>query len=200
MNIDIAMVRKLRALTGVGITDAKKALEDNKGDFDKALEMMRVKGLAKADKRGDREAQAGLVYSYIHDNRIGVLLEVNCETDFVARNQDFRELVHNLALHIAASSPLYVDEGSIPENVLAKEKDIVAKSLSEQLKGKSPAQMETITAGKMAKFVDSICLLNQPYVKDLDQPIADYVKSCIAKLGENIVVRRFARIELGQYD
>lgn len=199
MSIDIEVIKKLRSLTGVGLTDAKRALEDAKGDFDKAFEAMRVKGLTKADKREDRQTQAGVVHSYIHDNRIGVLLEINCETDFVARNDAFKELVHNLALHIAAISPLYIDEDSIPKDVFAKEQDIAIKTSAAQIKGKTEAQKASIINGKMSKFVGSVCLLNQPYIKDTNQSVADYIRESIAKLDENIVVRRFVRMELGQY-
>lgn len=151
MAIDIAQVKKLKDLTGVGLTDAKKALEESNGDFDKALAAMRAKGLTKAEKRTEREARAGLIGSYNHDNRIGVLVEVNCETDFVARNEIFVELVKNLAMHIAASEP-----------------------------------------------ADSAELLDQPFVKNPDQTVGDYVKENAARLGENVVVRRFARLALGE--
>lgn len=194
--VDIAEVKRLRELTGVGITDAKKALEDANGDFDKALEEMRVKGLAKADKRSEREARAGVVDSYIHGDRIGVLLEVNCETDFVARNEEFTSFVHDIAMHIAASSPLCVDRDSAPQELVAKEKELVMAELKES--GKPEDMLEKIAEGKMNKFYDSICLLDQPYIKNPDQTVGDYLKERIAKLGENIVIRRFSRIELGE--
>ena len=200
MKVDLASVRKLRAMTGVGITDAKQALEASGGDFEQALEAMRIKGLAKADKREHRSVQAGLIHSYIHSNRIGVLVEVNCETDFVARNQEFKDFVHNLTLHIAASSPLYVDKASIPQSVLDKEETLIQKSNQPQAANKTPDQLKTITQGKLNKFIESVCLLNQPYVKDPSQTVAKYVKEYIAKLGENITIRRFVRLELGQDD
>lgn len=196
MKIDIAEVKRLRSLTGVGITDAKKALEEANGDFDQALEEMRVKGLAKADKRGEREARAGIVDAYIHGERIGVLVEVNCETDFVARNEEFTSFVHDIAMHIAASNPICVSTEDAPEDLVAKEKELVMAELKEG--GKPQEMLEKIAEGKMNKFLDQICLLNQPYIKNPDQKVEDYLKERIAKLGENIVIRRFSRIELGE--
>ena len=151
MAIDIAQIKRLKDLTGVGLTDAKKALEESAGDFDKALAAMRQKGLTKAEKRGEREARAGVIGSYNHDGRIGVLVEVNCETDFVARNEIFTDLVKDISMHIAASEPQDVNE-----------------------------------------------LLEQPFVKNPDQTVADYVKDHAARLGENIVIRRFSRLALGE--
>jgi elongation factor Ts len=194
--ITIETIKRLRELTGVGITDAKQALVEAKGDFDKALEAMRVKGLAKADKRAEREARSGLVDAYVHSDRIGVLVEVNCETDFVARNDLFKEYVHNIALHIAASAPLYVKPEDVPQDVLGKEKALVMEELANS--GKPKEMLEKIAEGKMAKYYDQVCLLNQPYIKNPDQTVGDYVKEAIAKLGENIVVRRFSRIALGE--
>lgn len=194
--ITIETIKRLRELTGVGITDAKQALVEAKGDFDKALEAMRVKGLAKADKRAEREARSGIVDAYVHSDRIGVLVEVNCETDFVARNKVFKEYVHNIALHIAASAPLYIAAEDVPKEALAKEKALVLKELKSS--GKPKAMLEKIAEGKMAKYYDQVCLLNQPYIKNPDQTVGDYVKEAIAKLGENIVVRRFERIALGE--
>ena len=156
-DISIETIKRLRELTGVGITDAKKALVEANGDFDKALEAMRVKGLAKADKRAEREARSGLVDAYIHSDRIGVLVEVNCETDFVARNELFKEYVHNIALHIAASAPLYVATQDVPQEVLAKEKALVVEELKES--GKPAEMLEKIAEGKMAKYYDQVCLL-----------------------------------------
>jgi len=195
MKVDIAEVKRLRELTGVGITDAKKALVESEGDFDKALEAMRVKGLAKADKRSEREARAGIVHAYVHGERIGVLVEVNCETDFVARNEEFTSFVHDVAMHIAASNPICVSEADAPADVVAKEKELVMAELKES--GKPSEMLEKIAEGKMAKYMESICLLNQPYIKNPDQTVGDYLKERIAKLGENIVIRNFSRIELG---
>ncbi len=194
--ITVETIKRLRELTGVGITDAKKALVENGGDFDKALEAMRVKGLAKADKRAEREARSGVVDAYVHSDRIGVLLEVNCETDFVARNELFREYVHNIALHIAASAPQYVTPEDVPKEAVEKEKALVLEELKST--GKPAEMLEKIAEGKMAKYYDQVCLLNQPYIKNPDQTVGDYVKEAIAKLGENIVVRRFSRVALGE--
>ncbi len=195
MAVDIKDIKRLRELTGVGMTDAKKALEEAKGDFDKALEEMRIKGLAKAEKRGEKEARAGVVDSYVHSGRIGVLLEVNCETDFVARNENFTDFVRDIAMHIAASNPLCVAEADAPADLVKKEKELIAAELKEE--GKPADMIDKISEGKLRKYMDGICLLNQPYVKDPDITVEQYLKERIAKLGENIVIRKFARIELG---
>lgn len=195
MSIEIADIKRLRELTGVGITDAKKALQETDGDFDKALEAMRVKGLAKADKRGEREALEGVVHAYVHADRIGVLVEVNCETDFVARNQEFTDFVHDIAMHVAASNPSYVSKEEISEEVVAKEKELIFAELKES--GKPEEMLEKIAQGKLEKYFNEICLLSQPYIKNPDQTVEEYLKERIAKLGENIVIRRMSRIELG---
>lgn len=194
--IDIDTIKRLRELTGVGITEAKKALTETKGDFDKALEAMRIKGLTKADKRSEREARAGVVDAYAHSGRIGVLVEVNCETDFVAKNEKFKEFVHNIALHIAASAPLFVNEEDVPADVLRKEKGLILKEL--KTSGKPKDVLDKITQGKLSKYYDQVCLLNQPYIKNPDQAVGDFVKENMAKFGENVVVRRFDRIALGE--
>ena len=196
MAIDIAEVKRLKDLTGVGLTDAKAALEDADGDFDKALEAMRKKGLTKAEKRGEREARQGIVGTYNHDNRIGVLVEVNCETDFVARNEIFTDLVKDVAMHIAASAPQYVSDEEIP----AEEKERVTAEFREKaLADGKPAEMvDKIIEGQIKKYFAERCLLDQPFVKDPDQTVGEYVKSHNARLGENIVVRRFSRIALGE--
>lgn len=194
--MDIEQIKRLRELTGVGITDAKKALVESGGDFDKALEAMRKKGMTKAEKRGEREARAGVVGTYNHDNRIGVVVEVNCETDFVARNELFTGLVKDIAMHIAASAPLYVNSDEIP----ADEKEKVRSELSEKAKveGKPAEMIEKIVDGQVNKYFAERCLLEQPFVKNPDQDVGELVKEHIAKLGENIVVRRFSRIGLGE--
>jgi elongation factor Ts len=196
MAIDIAEVKRLKDLTGVGLTDAKAALEEAKGDFDKALEAMRKKGLTKAEKRGEREARQGIVGTYNHDSRIGVLVEVNCETDFVARNEIFTDLVKDVAMHIAASAPQYVSDAEIP----AEEKERVAAEFREKAlaDGKPADMVDKIIEGQIKKYFAERCLLDQPFVKDPDQTVGEYVKSHNARLGENIVVRRFARIALGE--
>jgi len=196
MAIDIKEVRRLKELTGVGLTDAKKALEEAGGDFDKALAAMRKKGLTKAEKRGEREARAGLVGTYNHDGRIGVLVEVNCETDFVARNEIFVDMVKDLAMHIAAANPQYVSAEEVP----VEERENVEKEFADKAKadGKPADMVDKIVAGQVQKHFAERCLLDQPFVKDQDQTVGDYVKDHNARLGENIVVRRFSRIALGE--
>lgn len=194
--MDIEQIKRLKQLTGVGITDAKKALQEAGGDFDKALEAMRVKGLAKADKKSEREARAGLVDSYVHSNRIGVIVEINCETDFVAKTDEFKDLVHDIAMHIAASAPQYVDKADIPKNELKRERELIEQELANE--GKPKEILEKITEGKLDKWQSEVTLLNQPFIKNPDETVGDVVKAGIAKVGENIVVRRFARIELGE--
>ncbi|MGZ6005739.1 MAG: translation elongation factor Ts [Candidatus Saccharimonadales bacterium] len=195
-DIKIDDIKRLKNLTGVGLTDAKSALEEAKGDFDKALEAMRKKGLTKAEKRGEREARAGLIGNYNHDGRIGVLVEVNCETDFVARNQIFTDLVKDLAMHIAASAPEYVSSEDVP----AEDRKKVEAEFKDKAKAEDkPADMvDKIVEGQIKKHFAEKCLLDQPYVKNPDQTVGDYVKEHNAKLGENIVVRRFSRMALGE--
>jgi elongation factor Ts len=194
--IPIDEIKRLRGLTGVGITDAKQALVDAGGDFDKALSEMRKKGLTKAEKRAEREARSGLIGSYVHDGRIGVLVEVNCETDFVAKTDEFKELVKDLALHIAASAPEFVQPADIPE---AAKKQIRAE-FSEKAKaeGKPDNIVAQIVDGMVTKHFAEKVLLDQPFVKNPDQTVGDVVKEANAKLGENIVVRRFSRLALGE--
>jgi elongation factor Ts len=198
MAVSIEDIKRLKNLTGVGLTDAKQALDEAKGDFDKALEAMRKKGLTKAEKRGEREARAGLVGNYNHDGRIGVLVEVNCETDFVARNEVFTGLVKDLAMHIAATNPEFVSTDQIPADI----KDKASAEFTEKVKaeGKPENMVPQIVDGMLKKHFAERCLLDQPFVKNPDQTVGDYVKEHIAKLGENIVVRRFARIALGEVE
>ncbi len=195
MAIDIAEIKRLRELTGVGMTDAKSALEEAKGDFDKALEAMRKKGMTKAEKRGEREARAGIVGNYNHDNRIGVIVEVNCETDFVARNEIFTDFVKDIAMHIAAMNPQFVSASEIP----AEEQERVANEFKEKAttEGKPADMVDKIVEGQVKKHFAERCLLDQPFIKNPDQTVDQYVKEHNARLGENVVVRRFARIELG---
>lgn len=196
MAVDIAEIKRLRELTGVGMTDAKKALEDANGNFDAALSEMRKKGLTKAEKRGEREARAGIIGSYLHDNRIGVLVEVNCETDFVARNEIFTNLVKDIAMHIAASAPLYVSVDDVPE----ADREAAKAEFTEKVKaeGKPENMIAQIVEGMLKKYFAEKCLLEQPFVKNPDQTVDDYVKEHNARLGENIVVRRFNRMALGE--
>jgi len=196
MAISIEEVKRLKDLTGVGLTDAKKALDEAGGDFDKALEAMRKKGLTKAEKRGEREARQGIIGTYNHDNRIGVLVEVNCETDFVARNEIFTNLVKDVAMHVAASSPEYVSADDIPAAAReAKKAELLA---SDALKGKPAEMADKIVDGQLKKYFAERCLLEQPFIKHPDQTVGDYVKEHNARLGENIVVRRFNRMALGE--
>lgn len=195
-DISIEEIKRLRELTGVGITDAKQALQESGGDFDKALSEMRKKGLTKAEKRGEREARAGLIGSYVHDGRIGVLVEVNCETDFVAKTDEFKELVKDLSLHIAASAPQFVSTYDVSENDRKEvEKEFTEKAKAE---GKPDNMVKQIVEGMLKKHFAEKALLEQPFVKNPDQTVGDVVKEANAKLGENIVVRRFSRIALGE--
>jgi len=196
-NISAKLVKELREKTGVGMMDAKGALTEGGGDLEKAIEILRKKGQLKAQKKADRETRQGIVHAYIHgEGRIGVLVEVNSETDFVARNQEFKNLVHDIALHIAASAPLYVSREDVPVKVLEKEKEIYAENA--KASGKPGALLEKIVAGRIEKFYQEVCLLNQPFVRDQDITIQELVNQKIAKIGENIQVRRFARYMLGE--
>jgi elongation factor Ts len=195
MGVSLDDVKRLKALTGVGLTDAKAALAESGGDFDKALEAMRKKGLTKADKRGEREAREGLVDAYVHSGRIGVLVEVNCETDFVARTDDFKNLVHDIAMHVAAGNPLYVSVDDVPQ----EERDRVSAEFTEKVKneGKPENMVGQIVDGMLKKHFAEQALLEQPFIKNPDQSVGQLVQEHNAKLGENIVVRRFKRVELG---
>jgi elongation factor Ts len=196
MAVSIEEVKRLKDLTGVGLTDAKKALEGANGDFDKALAEMRKKGLTKAEKRGEREARAGVVGTYNHDSRIGVLVEINCETDFVARNEIFTNLVKDVAMHIAASAPQYVSADDIPQEAReAKKQELLA---SDALNGKPADMADKIVDGQLQKYFAERCLLEQPFVKNPDISVGEYVKEHGARLGENVVVRQFSRIALGE--
>lgn len=196
MAASIEDIKRLKELTGVGLTDAKAALTEADGDFDKALEAMRKKGMTKAEKRGEREAREGKVGSYLHDNRIGVLVEINCETDFVAKNEKFEELLKDVCMHVAASAPLYVSADDIPSDVKeAKTAEFTEKATSE---GKPADMVEKIVSGQVSKYFAEQCLLEQPFIKNPDITVGDLVKEANAQLGENIVVRRFSRIQLGE--
>ena len=195
MGVSVDDIKKLRELTGVGLTDAKKALVETDGDFDKALEAMRKKGLTKAEKKGDREAREGLIEGYVHSGRIGVVVEVNCETDFVARLDDFKTLAHEIAMQIAAMSPKYVSEADIPTEEMERVKaELMA---SEALASKPEEMREKIVAGQLNKHFAEQVLMSQVYILDDSKTVEQHIKEAIAKLGENIVVRQFKRIELG---
>jgi elongation factor Ts len=194
--ISAEAVRELREKTGAGMMECKKALVESAGDFEKAIDTLRQKGLATAAKKAGRSASEGMIGSYIHMDRIGVMLEVNCETDFVARTDDFREMVKDIAMHIAAANPTYLSREEVPQEVLDREKDIYRA----QVTNKPPQVVEKIVEGKLEKFFSDTCLLDQIFVKDPDQKkkIKDVVTEKVAKLGENIVLRRFARFQLGE--
>jgi len=198
MAVDIVEIKRLRELTGVGMTDAKKALDAAEGDFDKALSEMRKKGLTKAEKRGQQEARAGVIGSYLHDNRIGVLVEVNSETDFVARNEMFGAVVKDIAMHIAATNPEYVSADQIPE--AAREEKRAEFTEKTKNEGKPENMVPQIVEGMLKKYFAEKCLLDQPFIKNPDQNVGQYLKENIAKLGENIVVRRFSRLALGEIE
>lgn len=191
------LVKKLREKSGVGMMECKKALTEACGDMNKAELILRERGLAAASKKSNRTTNQGVIDSYIHPgSKIGVLLEVNCETDFVARNEQFKELVHNIALHIAAAAPVYVSSEDIPSEIIEAEKDVYKKQALNE--GKPEGVVEKIAQGKLKKFYEENCLLNQLYVKDNDITINDLVKQAIAKIGENIVIKRFCRFMLGE--
>lgn len=195
--IDSKLVQELRALTGAGIVDCKKALEEAAGDLVKAQEILRKKGQLKAAKKmTDREAKEGVVASYIHANlKVGVLVELNCETDFVARNEEFKQLANDIALHIAASNPLYVRSEDIPAEVVDKEKEMITATMGDV--SKKPAEViAKIVEGKLAKFYEDTCLMNQIYVKDDKTSIAELINGKVAKIGEKIAVKRFVRFQV----
>lgn len=195
MAVSIEDIKKLKELTGVGLTDAKKALVEADGDFDKALEAMRKKGLTKAEKKGDREARAGIIDSYVHSGRIGVVVEVNCETDFVARLDDFKKLAHEIAMQVAAMNPQYVTEDDIPAEEMER---VRAEALERvQAEGKPAEIADKIVEGQVKKHFAEKVLMTQPYILEDGKTVADHVKEGIAKLGENVIVRQFKRIELG---
>lgn len=191
---DNTLVKEIRELTGAGIVDVKEALTEASGDKEKAMELLRKKGVAKLAKKADRVAKEGIVESYIHaGGRIGVIVEVNCETDFVARTDDFKALARELALHIAAANPLYVSRDEVPAEVIEKEREI-AKA---QAVGKPDDVVNKMVDGKIEKYFEEVCLLEQPFVKDNSKKISEMVAESTSKMGENVQVRRFARFMLG---
>lgn len=192
--ISAKMVAELRAKTGAGLMDCKKALKETEGNEEKAIDLLRKKGIASAAKKADRDAGDGLIEAYIHmGGKVGVLVEVNCETDFVAKTDDFKALVRDIAMHIAAASPTCVSREDVPEEVIAKEREIAAS----QVQGKPENIIEKIVTGKLEKVYQEIVLLEQPFVKNPDVTIQDLLKERIAKLGENILINRFARFQIG---
>jgi elongation factor Ts len=199
MAISLDEIKKLKELTGVGLTDAKKALVEADGDFDAALTAMREKGLTKAEKRGEREAREGLIEAYVHSGRIGVLVELNCETDFVARTDDFKTLAHEIAMQVAAMSPTYVTDADIPADVRAAKRDeLLTAAQADTKNAAKPADvLDKIVDGQLDKYFDEKTLFAQPFWKDDSKTVGTLVKEAAAKLGENIVVRQFKRMELG---
>lgn len=197
MEITTAMVKELREATGAGVLDCRKALEATGGDFDAAVAYLREKGLAEAAKKVDRAAREGVIEAYVHHgSRVGVILELNCETDFVARTEEFRALAHDLALHIAFANPRYLSRDRVPAEVVEEERRIYRTQALEE--GKPENVVDRIVQGKLEKFYQSVCLLEQAFIKDEDRTVEQVLKEHTALLGENIVVRRFARYELGE--
>lgn len=193
--ISATIVKTLRDRTNAGMMDCKKALTESGGDLEQAETILRKKGIASASKKASRAANEGIIASYIHmQGRVGVLIEVNCETDFVAKNDNFRDFVKDLTLHIAASNPICVSREQVPAATLAKERDIAAG----QVVGKPANIIEKIVDGKIDKYYSTVCLLEQPFIKNPDQTVKDYVASKISEMGENIVVRRFVRYQVGE--
>jgi elongation factor Ts len=196
-NISAAMVKQLREKTGAGMMDCKNALSEVNGDVEKAIELLRKKGLATARKRAGRALSEGMIQSYIHMNgKLGVLVEVNCETDFVAKNEDFQDFTKNIAMHIAATNPLGIAPEDISQEIIEKEKEIYRAQALEM--GKPENVVDKIVEGKLNKFYEESCLLNQPYVRDTDMSIADLLNELIAKIGENISIKRFVRYQIGE--
>ncbi|MEO0005064.1 MAG: translation elongation factor Ts [candidate division WOR-3 bacterium] len=190
-------VVELRRRTGAGVMDCKTALEEAAGDIDKAIEILRKRGIAKAAKKAERPTAAGVIDAYIHPGeRLGVLIEVDTETDFVARNQEFRRFVRDLAMHIAACDPIAIDRSGVPQDVIERERRIYQEQAGQS--GKPAPVIEKIVAGKLEKFYAEVCLLEQQFVKSPEKTVGDYLKENIAKFGENIVIRRYARFKLGE--
>ncbi len=197
MSISAQNVKELRDKTGAGMMDCKKALVDSNGDIEKAIEFLRKTGIAKAEKKGSREAKEGIVYSYIHHGgRLGVLVELNCETDFVAKTDGFMDLAHNLAMQIAATNPVAISRENIPEDLLEKERDIYFSQAKDS--GKPDNIIEKIVDGRINKFVQEICLLEQPFIKDPDKRVGDLITEAVATLGENITISRYTRFAVGE--
>ena len=199
MSINAKLVKTLRDKTGAGMMDCKRALVETAGDLEKAVDHLRKSGIAKAEKKGARETKEGLVYSYIHaGGRLGVLVELNCETDFVANTDRFTELAHNLAMQIAATNPIALDRDSIDDNVVAREKDIFTEQAKSQ--GKPDNIIERMVEGRINKFYQESCLMDQTYIKDPDKKIRDLFTETISTLGENISINRYIRFAIGETD
>ncbi|MBN2015964.1 translation elongation factor Ts [Candidatus Dojkabacteria bacterium] len=196
--ITLDEIKELRSKTGIGIADCKEALEQSKGDFEKAVEFLRKKGILKAKKRASRETANGFIGSYVHNGQIGVLVELVCETDFVSRNEKFQSLAKEISLHVAAECPLYLSREDVPNDVLQKEKEIIAERLKKE--GKPEHILAKIVEGQMSKFYEEVCLLEQPYVRDNKKRIRDLVDEAVASFGEKVEISKFVRIVLGEED
>ena len=197
MAISAAQVKELREVTGAGMMDCKKALAETDGDQGKAIDYLRTKGLQSADKKSGRKTSEGVIQSYIHPgSRLGVLVEINCETDFVARTENFQEFTKDIAMHIAASKPLAVDKDGVSKELIDKETEIYRAQMKEQ--GKPDNIIDKIVQGKIDKFYQEICLLEQNFVKDTDKTVRDVLNETISKLGENMIIKRFVRFQLGE--
>lgn len=196
MSISAELVKELREKTGVGFMECKSALQEAKGDLEEAITILRKRGLASLAKKSGRETKDGLIGSYIHNGKIGVMVEVNCETDFVARNPDFQTLVKDLAMHIAASDPKFVRKEDVTEDVLNREREIYREQARQT--GKPENVLDKIVEGRVTKFYSEVCLLEQPFVKDANVSVRDHIAAHIQKIGENIQVRRFVRYKLGE--
>jgi elongation factor Ts len=195
--ITAAMVKELREKSGVGMMDCKKALQETNGDFDKALDVLRKKGIAKAEKRAGREAKEGLIASYIHPGaNLGVLVEINCETDFVANTDGMAEFARNIAMHVAAANPLALDRESLDKSVVEKEIEIFREQALSS--GKPEHIVEKITQGRIDKFYGEVCLMEQAYVKDPDKSVKDLLTDTVAKVGENVTIKRYVRFRIGE--
>ena len=196
MTVTLELIKELREATGAGVLDCKNALESANGDINRAQQILLEKGLARVARRAEREAKEGLVEAYVHRGRVGALLELNCETDFVARTPEFQELAHNLAMQVVGASPKYVRPEDIPPEVLEEEKQEYRAQMADLNK---PADvLEKIVENKLQKFYEEVCILNQPFIKDEDKTVQDVINETAATVGENIVLRRFARVELGE--
>lgn len=194
---ELDAIRELRARIGAGVLDCKKAISESGGDIQKAIDVLRKRGIAKAESKAGREAKEGIIEAYIHPGaKLGVLLELNCETDFVARNQEFKNLAHDVAMHIAASDPVAVSRGDVPEEILQREREIYTEQA--KASGKPEHVVEKVVAGRLDKYYKESCLLEQPFVKDPDKTVKDVVTEAIARLGENIFVQRFQRFKVGE--
>tara|TARA_B100001250_G_C19779298_1_gene781094 strand:+ start:898 stop:1518 length:621 start_codon:yes stop_codon:yes gene_type:complete len=197
MNISASQVKELRNKTGAGMMDCKNALVHSDGEIDKAIDYLRKTGISKAEKKGSRDTKEGLVYSYIHaGGKLGVLIELNCETDFVASNDDFKNLAHNLSMHIAATNPISINKNSVDQSIIDREKEIYTEQAKSE--GKPDNIIEKMVSGRLSKFFQETCLLEQTFIKDQEKRVSDLITESISKLGENISIRRFIRYAIGE--